>query len=87
MEKDFPSNILAEIHENASSWLVDTLSCVEKIPSTTFSLSEMYSFEDELYAKHPDNNNIRAKLRQQLQILRDEGVIEFLNPGEYKKLF
>jgi type II restriction enzyme len=31
-----------------------------------------------LQAKHPENHNVKAKVRQQLQFLRDKGVIEFL---------
>jgi len=32
------------------------------------------------------NNNIEAKIRQQLQILRDNGVVEFIGRGLYKKV-
>ena len=35
--------------------------------------------------RHPENNNIEAKIRQQLQFLRDKGFIQFLSPGQYKK--
>ncbi|MBE6823326.1 MAG: hypothetical protein E7518_09565 [Ruminococcaceae bacterium] len=35
---------------------------------------------------HPNNNHIRAKIRQQLQVLRNDGIIEFVdNAGTYKK--
>lgn len=67
-------------------WLLDVLICVERIAGITFSLSEVYKYENELSEKHPCNNNIRPKIRQQLQILRDMGVIEFLQRGEYKKV-
>ena len=67
------------------SWLLDTLNCMNKINKSTFSLSEMYYFEEELSLKHPRNNNIKPKIRQQLQILRDRGFIEFIGKGEYKK--
>ncbi len=71
---------------NARGWLLDVLSCVERIQSINFNLSQVYDFEAELSAKHPDNNNVRAKIRQQLQLLRDKGIIEFASPGEYKKV-
>lgn len=64
-------------------WLADVLRCVEKC-SPDFVLAEIYAFEDELAGKHPDNHNVRAKIRQQLQLLRDLGFIEFLGPGEYR---
>ena len=45
----------------------------------------MYSFVDELQVKHPDNNHIPDKIRQQLQFLRDKGIIEFKGSGVYRK--
>ena len=69
----------------ARSWLMDILQCVNKIKSDDFTLNMMYSFEKELSMKHPNNKNIRAKIRQQLQKLRDYGVIVFLGNGHYHK--
>jgi len=66
-------------------WLTDVLRCAERFPMT-FTLTNIYAFEDELAAKHPDNHNIRPKIRQQLQLLRDLGFIEFLGPGLYRRL-
>ena len=47
----------------------------------------MYNFEDYFHKKFLNNNNVRAKIRQQLQILRDRKVIEFIGRGKYRKLF
>ena len=49
-------------------------------------LNQIYSFENELKIKHPENNFIKDKLRQQLQYLRDKGFIEFLGNGHYRKI-
>ncbi len=49
-----------------------------------FLLSEIYQFENYLKLKHPNNNNIQAKIRQQLQILRDKDFLEFSSRGKYK---
>lgn len=68
------------------SWLFDVLACVNKIEKPLFTLGEVYAFRDELKLKHPDNNNIEAKIRQQLQLLRDKGIIEFADRGVYRKL-
>lgn len=65
-------------------WLLDILKCLELLNKHTFSLNDVYSFENFLKFKHPNNNNIKAKIRQQLQILRDYGYLEFINRGEYK---
>ena len=68
----------------AKGWLLDVLVCVERIKKREFSLEEVYSFEDYLKAKHPMNNNVKAKIRQQLQFLRDKDVIEFVGRGHYR---
>ena len=51
-----------------------------------FSLEDVRRFEDRLAAEYPQNRNIDAKIRQTLQILRDQGVLEFLGRGKYRKL-
>ena len=68
----------------AKGWLLDVLLCVERIKKKEFSLDEVYAFEPYLKAKHPLNNNIQAKIRQQLQFLRDKNVIEFVGRGQYR---
>ena len=40
----------------------------------------------EVKEKHINNNHIEAKIRQQLQLLRDKGYIEFLERGHYRKI-
>lgn len=68
-------------------WLFDVLNCVNTIGCEVFSLIDIYSFEEKLKLLHPQNNNIKEKIRQQLQILRDRGLIEFIdNRGHYKKV-
>lgn len=67
-------------------WLLDTLMCVEKIPTKDFTLNQIYAFKNELKVKHPENNFIKDKIRQQLQYLRDKGFIEFVTPGHYRKI-
>ena len=74
---------LLKVKPETRGWLADVLACVDKC-FTTFTLANLYAFESELSAKHPDNHNIRAKMRQQLQVLRDLGFIEFLGSGEYR---
>ena len=69
----------------ARGWLLDVLNCLNKIEQDVFTLDRMYSFEQELALKHPDNRNIRAKIRQQLQQLRDREIISFLGNGRYQK--
>lgn len=69
------------------SWLFDVLECINSIDKEYFSLHDVYAFIDRLTYKHPQNNHIQAKIRQQLQVLRDKGMITFTNRGQYKKLY
>ncbi|CAM4138862.1 DpnI domain-containing protein [Psychrobacter arenosus] len=79
------TKFLREQNLQARGWTLDVMKCVDQLPNR-FSLAEAYSFSDLLKTKHPDNNNIQAKIRQQLQVLRDRGFIEFLGRGQYEKL-
>lgn len=67
-------------------WLFDVLNCVNAIQSTYFTLEDMYKFERQLSIRHPENNNVKAKIRQQLQLLRDKGFIKFSGGGSYVKI-
>ena len=65
-------------------WLLDILNCIEQLDET-FTLKQVYKFVEILKSKHPSNNNVEAKIRQQLQFLRDQGIIEFTSRGNYRK--
>lgn len=71
---------------DSRGWVMDVLACVDKIPSDDFSLQQVYDFAEELQKKHPNNNFVRDKIRQQLQMLRDKGFIEFRSRGAYRKV-
>ncbi len=70
----------------AKGWTLDILKCIDRINSVVFSLDEIYGFEEELKSKHPENNFVKDKIRQQLQILRDRNIIEFVSRGKYRKI-
>ncbi len=70
-------------------WGADVLSCVRQMEFETgyseFTLKSFYTrFTESLSRLHPDNNNVQAKIRQQLQVLRDGGMLEFLGRGRYR---
>lgn len=67
-------------------WMMDILNCINQLHGIVFTLSDMYAFEEELQMKHPMNGHIRPKIRQQLQILRDRGLLAFLGNGTYRKI-
>ena len=49
-----------------------------------FTLEDVYAFERRLEAAYPDNRNVRPKIRQQLQVLRDAGFLTFEGRGRYR---
>lgn len=68
----------------ARGWLLDVLKCVESFGRRDFTLEEVYAFDRHLGDLYPGNQNVRPKIRQQLQYLRDRGFIEFLTRGNYR---
>lgn len=86
-EKDIFDAGLSPILENLIGWKLKVFNCLESIENRTFDLNEAYEFEDMLRDKYPDNHNIKDKIRQQLQYLRDLGLIEFKERGVYRKLW
>lgn len=70
----------------SKGWIFDIMIYIEKLNKKEFTLDEIYSFEHELKLKHPENNNIKPKIRQQLQFLRDKWYLEFLEKGNYRIL-
>ena len=79
------SSRLATSNVDARGWLLDILNCINRIPSEVFSLEDVYRFDAELKIRHPQNNNIHPKIRQQLQVLRNKGYLEFIERGLYRK--
>jgi hypothetical protein len=72
---------------NLSPWKKDVFECLLKLNNDVFSINEVYFFEKYLKELHPNNRNVKAKIRQQLQYLRNIGLVEFSSPGRYKKLW
>ena len=44
-------------------WLHDVQGCVNELSSNDFTLDDVYQFESRLATLHPDNHNVRAKIR------------------------
>jgi type II restriction enzyme len=68
----------------ARGWLLDVMKCVESLGKREFTLEEAYAFDRHLGDLYPGNQNVRPKIRQQLQYLRDRGFIEFVSRGSYR---
>lgn len=73
---------LARLKAGVRGWTLDVLRLIKQLPAS-FDLSQAYSFERELANLYPGNRNIRPKIRQQLQVLRDLGFLRFEGRGKY----
>jgi len=77
---------LSALKPEMRGWTLDVLNVVRKLGQREISLSQVYDFEESLQVIHPNNRNIRAKIRQQMQILRDLGLLAFEDRGRYRVL-
>lgn len=73
-----------------TSWTDAVWSCIELMDisvGSTFTLQDIYKAEDVLRRIYPKNSLIKSKIRQQLQVMRDHGKLEFVNDnGIYKRI-
>jgi type II restriction enzyme len=75
---------LREESLTSRGWLIEVMRCVERIGRAEFTLEDVYAFEPHLSRIYPDNRNVRPKIRQQLQVLRDHGWLLFEGRGRYR---
>lgn len=75
---------LEKLNVQKRGWTLDVLQIVKGLNRKEFSLREVYDQEEELAKLHPNNTHIRDKIRQQLQVLRDLGLLRFLGGGDYQ---
>jgi hypothetical protein len=75
------------IKSSLIGWKLEVFNCLLDIPKDYFTLRELDKFIPHLRELFPRNYNIEAKIRQQLQNLRDIGLVQFLGKGKYQKLW
>jgi predicted Rdx family selenoprotein len=68
----------------ARGWLIEVMKCVDAIGRQEFQLADVYAFENRLSGLYPGNRHVRQKIRQQLQVLRDQGYLDFVSRGYYR---
>jgi len=69
---------------NARGWTADVLRCVEDLKKEEFTLQDIYKSKDYLKELYPNNKHVNDKIRQQLQILRDNNILKFTSRGNYR---
>lgn len=80
------TSFLAKQRLETRGWTIEIMKIVEQFDNESFDLKDVYAFENSLKDKFPRNRFIKPKIRQQLQILRDKDLLEFLGDGKYKKI-
>lgn len=58
----------------------------DQLPIGEFTTTETYVYENDFSNIYPENRNIKAKIRQQLQVLRDMGLIEHIGKSKWRKI-
>lgn len=75
---------LAEEAIAARGWLLEVMHTIEALGKAEFEIDEVYADEQRLQHAYPENRHVREKIRQQLQVLRDRGYLEFVSRGSYR---
>ena len=63
------------------------LQLVNSRKSADFSISDVYAWQGTIEERFPNNRNIREKIRQTLQRLRNDDFLLFLGGGDYRLNF
>ena len=75
----------SDIIPHLKGWKKELFDIVNKFDSYEFSIDQVYQFRDHFRNLFPLNNHIDDKIRQTLQFLRNDGLIDFLSHGNYRK--
>lgn len=75
---------LGRLSKDDRGWAALTLGVVRGLSKRNFALGDLYARENDFAEAYPRNRHIPAKIRQQLQVLRDLGVLRFLGYGRYE---
>ena len=75
---------LEKLKVESRGWTLDVLNVVRSLNKKEFSLTHVYAHANDLAKLHPQNAHIPDKIRQQLQVLRDLGLLEFMDRGSYR---
>ena len=62
----------------------ESLRLLTSSPTNEFTTTDVYAFERELEKLHPDNRHVKDKIRQQLQVLRDAGLLIHVGRGVWR---
>jgi hypothetical protein len=84
---ELPRHKFNRLIESFSGWTQLTLEGLSQIQSDVFTMEQVWLACAPLAKRRfPHNRYIREKLRQQMQRLRDLGLVLFLGKGRYERL-
>lgn len=75
---------LHSLSAGARGWTAALLMRLHRFGRVEFDLEQVYGLEGEMSALFPKNQHVREKMRQQLQVLRDVGMLVFEGRGRYR---
>jgi type II restriction enzyme len=75
---------LKAVSIGSRGWTLEVLVGVRQLERTEFTTEEAYSLVPKLEELHPNNRHVREKIRQQLQVLRDSGLLIHVGRGRWR---
>lgn len=84
---ELPRRQFNKLIESFSGWLQLTLEGIAMIESNIFTMEQVWIACSPLAQRRfPENRHSREKMRQQMQRLRDLGLVLFVGKGRYERL-
>lgn len=77
---------LGELSIAERGWTLEVLTAIRSLNKLEFSNHDLYALVPHFEKLHPNNRHVRDKLRQQLQNLRDLGLLEHVGQGRWRRL-
>jgi type II restriction enzyme len=66
---------LAKIDASQRGWTLDVLNPIRTLDKPEFTTNDAYELIPQLQRLHQHNRHVREKIRQQLRVLRDSGLL------------
>ena len=63
---------------------LDVLNAIRMLGKPEFATDDAYDLIPQLQRLHPGNRHVREKIRQQLQVLRDSGLLTHVSRGHWR---
>lgn len=77
---------LKTLRPSERGWTMSVLNEIQKSGWQEFTTQQCYKFEEKLQAQFPKNLNVKPKIRQQLQVLRDLEILDHTKKGHWRVL-